>query len=79
MYDPNEMENGVYKYKNSDGTYKPQSYTFNVNEAYYYSSLSSGVYNEYVDVEVSFTVDVVQANRVKALWGFDPNDVTNNN
>lgn len=60
MYDPKEATNDI------------QSYTFNVNEAYFYQQNTTNTYSEYVDVEVSFTVDIVQANRVKAVWGVDP-------
>ena len=52
--------------------YDSQSFTFDVNEAYYYlSSSKSSVFTEYVDVEVSFTVDIVQANRASDLWKVD--------
>ncbi len=63
--------------KDENGNFEEQSYIFNVNEAYYYALSNSGIYSEYVDVEVSFTVDVVQANRVQALWGFNPSEITN--
>ncbi len=64
--------------QNADGTYPQQAYTFNVNEAYYYNAISTSAYTEYVDVQVSFTVDVVQANRAKALWGVDPSTIVSN-
>ncbi|MCR5349881.1 MAG: hypothetical protein K6E20_02710 [Acholeplasmatales bacterium] len=64
--------------QNVDGTYPQQAYTFNVNEAYYYNAISTSAYTEYVDVQVSFTVDVVQANRAKALWGVDPSTIVSN-
>lgn len=51
------------------------SYTFLVNEAYFYNTLSTAAYTEYADVEVSFTVDIVQANRARILWGIDPSTV----
>ncbi len=58
--------------RNNDGTYKEHTYTFNVNEAYFYElSKKTSIYKEYVDVEVSFTVDLVQANRAKEIWGIN--------
>lgn len=51
-----------------------QSYVFYVNEAYFYESLVSNIYEEFVDVEVAFSVDIVQANRAYARWGFDPSE-----
>ena len=71
------VENTVYLKRvvnpSKDGnTYASQTFTFDVNEAYYYLSTSkSSVYTEYVDVEVSFTVDIVQANRAEDLWKVD--------
>lgn len=66
MYDPNTD-------LDSNGNFKSKSYTFNVNEAYFYQLGSiATAYTEYIDVELSFTVDIVQANRAKALWGIDP-------
>ena len=66
LYNPNDD-------LDSDGNIKSKTYTFTVNEAYFYQ-LNSGVtaYSEYVDVELSFTVDIIQANRAKAMWGLDP-------
>lgn len=54
--------------------YPEKEYTFNINEGYYYDVLKSISYTDYIDVQVSFTVDIVQANRAYALWGFDPSD-----
>ena len=63
MYVPVQDENG---------NYPQQEYTFNVNEAYFYADESTGTYTQYIDVQVQFTVDIVQANRAKALWHLDP-------
>ena len=49
-----------------------KSYSFNINEAYYYTAASSIAYTEYVDVGFSYTVEIVQANRIYAKWGIDP-------
>lgn len=61
--------------QNEDGTYPSQAYTFDVNQAYFYNAISTSAYTEYIDVQVSFTVDIVQANRAKALWGVDPSAI----
>lgn len=62
--------------KNTDGSYKEHTYVLNINEAYFYESSNKvSVYKEYVDVEVSFTVDLVQANRAKEIWGINPEDL----
>ncbi len=57
----------------TDGSYvyDPMSVTFNVNEGYYYYDTSPTAASTYTTVEVSFTVDIVQANRAAALWGSD--------
>ena len=75
----NSSENTLYlktmitPSKDSDGNYINHEYFFNVNEAYFYLLDSeTTTYKEYVDVEVSFSVDIVQANRAYAVWGVDP-------
>lgn len=68
MYVPETDENGDFISK---------SYTFNVNEAYYYYLKTVGTYSEFIDIDVSFTVDIVQANRAKALWHIDPSTTNN--
>lgn len=55
-----------------DGNLIPSLFDFNVNQAYFYIPNSIAAYTEYMDVQVSFTVDIVQANRAKAVWGIDP-------
>ncbi len=56
-----------------DGNYTNHEYIFDVNEAYFYLlDYETTTYKEYIDVQVSFNVDIVQANRVYALWGVDP-------
>lgn len=64
--------------RDGNGNLINQSYTFNINEGYFYNALSSTAYTEYVDVQVSFTVDIVQANRAKALWKIDPSNPLGN-
>ena len=58
--------------KDTDGSFKSSTYTFNVNEAYFYNSSRTSAFIDYIDVDVSFTIDIVQANRAKALWKVDP-------
>lgn len=56
-----------------DGTYETRSFIFNVNEGYYYiNSTNQFVYEDYIKVELTYHVDIVQANRVEAVWGLDP-------
>ena len=52
---------------------EPQSfsYSFNLDENYYYQE-HEGSYHESVKIELSYFVDVVQANRVYELWNVDP-------
>jgi len=56
---------------NGSYVYDPMSVTFNVNEGYFYYDTSPTASSTYTTVEVSFTVDIVQANRAAALWGSD--------
>ena len=66
MYDPSDD-------LDENGNFKSKTYTFTINEAYFYQLANvTTAYSEYVDVELSFTVDIVQANRAKALWKLDP-------
>ena len=58
-----------------DGVLQSRAYTFPVNEAYFYQVALSTAYTEFVNVQVSFTVDIVQANRAKALWKIDPSKI----
>ena len=76
-YDASEntvyMKAMVKPEKTSNGEYKTNKYRFDVNQAYYYiSTTKTSVYKEYVDVQVSFYVDIVQANRAYEKWGVDP-------
>ncbi len=58
---------------NENGTYETRSFIFNVNEGYYYiNSTNQFVYEDYIKVELTYHVDIVQANRVEAVWGLDP-------
>ena len=52
---------------------EPQSYSysFNLDKNYYYQE-HEGSYHESVKIELSYFVDVVQANRVYELWHVDP-------
>ncbi len=55
----------------ANGDFKAQEYIFNVNEGYFYHDTSSQAASKVTTVQVSFTVDIVQANRAEALWGVD--------
>ncbi len=55
--------------------YEKHAYTFDVNPAYFYIlNTKTTVYKEYIDVDVSFEPELVQANRAKAIWGVDPSE-----
>ena len=57
--------------KDSNGDYVSQEYTFDVNEGYFYYDTSTQARQKHTTVQVSFTVDIVQANRAEALWNVD--------
>ncbi len=61
--------------KDAQDNYIPMSTTFNVNAAYFYQPTISTAFTEYVDVQVSFSLDIVQANRAYALWKIDPETI----
>ena len=58
------------------GDFKSIKNTFDVSKGYFYNDTSSQARSTITKVQVSFTVDVVQANRVQALWGVDPSDLS---
>ena len=58
-----------------NGVLQSRAYTFPVNEAYFYQVALSTAYTEFVNVQVSFTVDIVQANRAESLWKIDPSQI----
>jgi hypothetical protein len=52
-----------------------QSFEFNIANDYFYTDnevLGNG--HKSIMVQVSFTVDIIQANRAYKLWGYDPTD-----
>ena len=57
--------------KDQNGDFTSQEFTFNVNEGYFYHDTSAQAASKVTTVQVSFTVDIVQANRAEALWGVD--------
>lgn len=59
------------------GDFKSITNTFDVSKGYFYNDTSSQARSTITKVQVSFTVDVVQANRVQALWGIDPSTLSN--
>ncbi len=49
-----------------------QSYSFNIDSNYWYTQLNpSKNFREQILVQISYVVDVVQANRAEAIWGVD--------
>ena len=58
------------------GDYKSITNTFDVSKGYFYNDTSSQARSTITKVKVSFTIDVVQANRVEALWGIDPTSLS---
>ena len=54
------------------GDFKSITNTFDVSKGYFYNDTSSQARSTITKVKVSYIVDVVQANRVEALWGVDP-------
>ena len=68
------LKTSINAIRTKDG-YTKHSYTFNVNPAYFYiSNTKTTVYKEYIEVDVSFEPELVQANRAKAIWGVDPSE-----
>ncbi len=61
MFMPNE----------TNGVFASQEFTFNVNEGYIYYDKSAQANQKITTVQVSFTIDIVQANRAEKLWGVD--------
>ena len=56
--------------KASDAT---QSFEFNIADDYFYTDTEViGNGHKSIMVQVSFTVDIIQANRAYKLWGYDP-------
>lgn len=51
------------------------SYKFKTNPDFFYPQSNNKNYRESVFVELSFTVDIVQANRAEAKWGVDINSL----
>ena len=54
-----------------NGNFTSQNFIFNVNEGYYYYDKSAQAAQKITEVQVSFTVDIVQANRAEKLWDVD--------
>ncbi|MCR5349723.1 MAG: hypothetical protein K6E20_01885 [Acholeplasmatales bacterium] len=49
-----------------------KTYSFCVNEAYFYNITTLSSYTEYIDVKFGYAVEIVQANRIFAKWGKNP-------
>ena len=54
-----------------DGSYK---YSFNLNPQYFYHS-NSKTYTERMIIQVSYSLELIQANRAKTVWGIDPSEL----
>ena len=53
-----------------------QSYSFNISSDYWYHQATpSKTFREQIMVQVSYVVDVVQANRAEAIWGVDLDNI----
>ncbi len=48
-----------------------KEYTFNINESYF-SKTAAAVYKENIYVQVSYSLELIQANRALTVWGVDP-------
>lgn len=48
-----------------------KEYTFNINESYF-SKTAPAVYKENIYVQVSYSLELIQANRALTVWGVDP-------
>lgn len=60
----------------SDNLY---TYTFNINDTYFYNTNANTVYTENIKVQVSYSIECIQANRAKAVWGVDPSELGSGN
>ena len=73
VYDA-ETNTQNYKQKISASS-KTQQFSFDLDDDYFYTfgegdTIVNG--HQSVMVQVSFTVDIIQANRAYKLWGYDP-------
>ncbi len=64
--------------KDTNGDFKSQQFIFNVNEGYFYYDTSAQAASKVTTVQVSFTVELVQANRAEELWGVDFDELFGN-
>ncbi len=79
--------NWVYDSKTNTQNYKQlieatdeneeRVFTFNIDPNYYYAAEELVGGHQSIMVQVSFTVDIVQANRAYKLWGYEPTSLTN--
>lgn len=65
------------KQKVESNSTEANEYSFKTNSNYFYNPAANKNYREAVYVELSFTVDIVQANRAEAKWGVDINSLIN--
>lgn len=55
-----------------DESYK---YSFNLNPNYFYHTFSNS-YTERMIIQVSYSLELIQANRAKTVWGIDPSEIS---
>ncbi len=48
------------------------NFSFDINSTYFYSADTTHAYREAIKVQVSYSVEIVQANRAETIWGIDP-------
>lgn len=54
---------------------KSYSYSFTIDPTYFYESTSQ-TYTERMIVQVSYSLEFIQANRAKTVWGVDPSELS---
>ncbi|MBQ3254039.1 MAG: hypothetical protein IJA65_05720 [Acholeplasmatales bacterium] len=54
-----------------------KEHEFKLDSNYFYRTESSTSYREHVTVQVSYYVDIVQANRAERIWGVDLDSILN--
>ena len=62
---------GMFMPIEDNGEFTSQTFAFNVNEGYFYYDKSAQAAQKITTVQVSFTIDIVQANRAEKLWNVD--------
>ena len=50
-------------------------FRFNIYDSYFYNT-NATVYKENIYVQVSYSLELIQANRAETVWGFDPSTIS---